>query len=413
MRIMSLLWCVVGFSILLDGIGILIGSASLSFVLIKNLIFLVVLFIGGHLWLYAPLTHLFNKSRMSEDYKVDLALRLEPEHSGPFFGKLFEQQNEQWNEADKLMQSVLGSISRFVPISEGVRDNQIEFEQMALINGIRNEEIFTGLKKILASNHVVQADVGEAFRSIGEEKELVTSAREVIEQAVDSINLLVENVREAGAQIASLKEASEEIDGIIQVINAIAEQTNLLALNAAIEAARAGESGRGFAVVADEVRQLATRTHESTLEVRDNIERIQTLTQSAYDCMNRGESISEEAVQHTKSSHSHLAEIFEALNRVNSTAEHIKSSAEKEYMETEQVIASIEGLERLNSVLQDKAKESTLTADDMINLFRVISDKMQSIGLSKREQDTSMRTKRRVTESTESKSSGVELFVSS
>lgn len=64
---------------------------------------------------------------------------------------------------------------------------------------------------------------------------------------------------------------SDEMRGIVALIDNVAFQTNILALNAAIEAAHAGNHGRGFAVVAREVGLLARQSSQSTSTIQQLI----------------------------------------------------------------------------------------------------------------------------------------------
>jgi len=105
--------------------------------------------------------------------------------------------------------------------------------------------------------------------------------------AMDNANVGQSEMNNMLDAIASIRESSENISRVIQVINDIARQTNLLALNAAVEAARAGAHGRGFMVVAEEVRNLANKSkqaaNQTTELIADSMEKVSQGTNTAQN----------------------------------------------------------------------------------------------------------------------------------
>ena len=112
------------------------------------------------------------------------------------------------------------------------------------------------------------------------------SALMAVNRSVDGINTIRDTIRETEKRIKRLGERSQEITGVVNLINSIAERTHILALNASMHAASAGEAGRGFAVVADEVQRLAESAREATTEIDTLVNNIRAETTDTVTAMN-------------------------------------------------------------------------------------------------------------------------------
>ena len=111
-------------------------------------------------------------------------------------------------------------------------------------------------------------------------------ALDTVNESVNGINSIRDTISETEKRIKRLGERSQEITGIVNLINNISERTHILALNASMHAASAGEAGRGFAVVADEVQRLAENAREATKEIGTLVNNIQVETGDTVIAMN-------------------------------------------------------------------------------------------------------------------------------
>ena len=226
----------------------------------------------------------------------------------------------------------------------------------------------------------VEDVAGHAHRAADAAVQADTESRkglEVVKASQATIDELASEVAVTAELIGSVKTNSLNIGTVLDVIRGIAEQTNLLALNAAIEAARAGEQGRGFAVVADEVRSLASRTQQSTQEIQDMIERLQSGANRAAEAMDHGRQRAEATVQQAREAADSLASIVEVVNSIRRMNVQIADVAEEQSTTSGTITAR---LGNANQIAQETSASVAQISSSCEGLGTLARDLQSAIG---------------------------------
>ncbi|WP_434361223.1 methyl-accepting chemotaxis protein [Parasalinivibrio latis] len=227
--------------------------------------------------------------------------------------------------------------------------------------------------------------ISENANDATEQSQLAANAAQegerVLEQSVAAIEKLSLAMTEASSAVDKLKDDSENIGNILNVIRGIAEQTNLLALNAAIEAARAGELGRGFAVVADEVRALAGKTQESVEEITEIVETIQGGAANVVTVISQSNDRSQEVQTLSEQSGEAYYNIAKAINTIVSYNEQVSAAATEQSAVAEEITQNVvrvtknseENTSQLASIAEQSETQSQQAnaLNNIIGIFRI------------------------------------------
>ncbi len=173
------------------------------------------------------------------------------------------------------------------------------------------------------------ADLAQACNSVADNAIKSTQqALNTVNSTVSGINSTRDVIRETEKRIKRLGERSQEISGVVNLINVIAERTHILALNASMHAASAGEAGRGFAVVADEVQRLAENARQATQQISALVSNIQLETADTVNTMNNaiaqiveGSRLAEQAGQQMQLTQQNTAELVDSVRQIANTSE--------------------------------------------------------------------------------------------
>lgn len=252
-----------------------------------------------------------------------------------------------------------------VQVLEATQEQQLETEQVAAaIN-----QISSAITEVAQSANIAS---GEAVTTANNAAE----GRSVMSDAIERVSELAEKMGILSRETSSLKNGTEEVGEIMDVIQSIAEQTNLLALNAAIEAARAGNQGRGFAVVADEVRQLAQQTQRAVEQIGGKIVTLQQNTAQVVDSMNESQTMLRDTVLQAGAADKSFTTISECIETTNGLNAQIATATEEQSATAEIISQSVEGFRARVEVTATQVQDSSQAAQELAKMSVTLNNQV-------------------------------------
>ena len=248
-------------------------------------------------------------------------------------------------EGQQLDETVRGLGSQASSSLAAVEQQQAQMSQIA-----------TAAAQMAATAQSVAQSCEQAALEAGQTREIANQSNQRSARTSASMRELSGRLAGSAQTLQKLRQQTEQITRVVDVIKGIAEQTNLLALNAAIEAARAGEQGRGFAVVADEVRSLSQRTQNSTAEIAQTVGDLHKVVGQSVAEMEQAMHQAEGDVGNVLAMSADLDGIVESVQRVSDRLAQIATAAEQQAATADEVSGNIQQVDQAASELLGGAR---------------------------------------------------------
>lgn len=284
------------------------------------------------------------------------------------FGVIANDLRDMTDNLRKMIVNISTSSNTLQVSSEELNKSATNFTSGAREMNSRSISVSAAAEEMSSNMNNVAAATEEASTNIT----LVSDATSDMSLTINEISENTEKTQVIAAQAVSQAEsasarvdelgiAASKIGRVTETITDISEQTNLLALNATIEAARAGEAGKGFAVVANEIKELAKQTADATLEIKNQIDGIQTTTSSTV---------------------TEIQEITRVINEVNEIVVVVVAAVEEQNVTTNEIAENISQATLGIKEVTENVSQSSVVADEVAKDISQVSTESSEMAVS-------------------------------
>lgn len=231
-------------------------------------------------------------------------------------------------------------------------------------------EITTTISELLATSRQIAESAQRVAHVAEETASAARTGDQTAQKTHDSVSNIKRQVDLIVTHMLDLGKKSQQIGGILEIINELAEQTNILAINATIEASGAGEAGKRFAVVADEIRKLADRVGGSTKEIRALIEEIRAAVNTTVMATEGGSKAVDVGARQFVEVTAALKQITELLGTTTAAAREIELSTKQQATAVEQVNVAVSNVAKAAKETEVSSSQTLQTAGQLAGLSR-------------------------------------------
>lgn len=231
-------------------------------------------------------------------------------------------------------------------------------------------EITTTISELLATSRQIAESAQRVAHIAEDTARSARSGEHTVSKTNDSIGGIKRQVDLIVTHMLDLGKKSQQIGGILEIINELAEQTNILAINATIEAAGAGEMGKRFAVVADEIRKLADRVGGSTKEIRGLIDEIRAAVNTTVMTTEGGTKAVDAGARQFADVAAAFKQIASLVSTTTEAAREIELSTKQQSTAVEQVNIAVANVAQATKETEASSSQTFQTASQLTTLSR-------------------------------------------